>query len=143
MRLQGKPTILVVDDDAGIREILSDMLSIWGYETVTCGDGFAALDAMKGQDFDLIITDLGMPGMSGLELASNVHETHPKLPIAMITGWGIQLNDDEIQQKGIKSITPKPFRISEIGRVVKELIPRDSRTVRPPAPGKNVLPILE
>ena len=123
IRLRVKPSVLVVDDDAGIREILSDMLAMSGYEVQTSPDGFSALEAMNGHEFDLIITDLGMPGMSGLELAANVHQTNPELPIAMITGWGIQLNDAEIQQKGIKSITAKPFRISEMRRVVEELLP--------------------
>jgi len=61
----GELAILVVDDDEQIREILADMLAMDGHETVTCADGPSALQALDHRSFDLMITDLGMPGMSG------------------------------------------------------------------------------
>ena len=114
--------ILVVDDDDQIREVLTDMLSIDDYETVACADGYAALEAFKENTFDLVITDLGMPGMSGLELADEIHRKYPKLPIAMITGWGTQLNHDEVALKGIKTVLSKPFHLKDIKAMISELI---------------------
>ncbi|HDL01950.1 MAG TPA: response regulator, partial [candidate division Zixibacteria bacterium] len=114
--------ILVVDDDDQIREVLTDMLSIDGYDTVACEDGFSALKAFETEEFDLVITDLGMPGMSGLELAGEIHSKKPELPIAMITGWGTQLNHDEVALKGVKTVLSKPFHLKDIKVMIQELV---------------------
>lgn len=114
--------ILVVDDDDQIREVLTDMLLIDGYDTTACEDGFAALKAFEEEEFDLVITDLGMPGMSGLELADEIHSKKPEIPIAMITGWGTQLNHDEVALKGIKTVMSKPFHLKDIKAMICELV---------------------
>ena len=116
--------ILVVDDDEQIREILADMLAMDGHETVTCADGPSALQSLEHRDFDLMITDLGMPGMSGLELSGAVHRQYPDMPIAMITGWGTQLSEDEIAHKGIKTILSKPFHLKDVKSLINELVHR-------------------
>ncbi len=113
--------ILVVDDDEQIREVLSDMLTIDGHSATACADGYQALEAVDEQSFDLIITDLGMPGMSGLDLAAVVHEKFPQLPIAMITGWGTQLDEEDVSLKGIKTVLPKPFHLKDVKALVREL----------------------
>ncbi len=116
--------ILVVDDDEQIREILSDMLAMDGHETVTCADGPSALQSLEHRAFDLMITDLGMPGMSGLELSGVVHRQYPDIPIAMITGWGTQLSEDEILNKGIRVILSKPFHLKDVKSLIGDLIHR-------------------
>lgn len=113
--------ILIVDDDMEICEVLKDTLSIDGYSPVVCADGYAALEKIEKQKFDMMITDLGMPGMSGLDLAGTVHEQFPNMPIAMVTGWGTQLNEDEIALKGIKSVLSKPFHLNDIKLLVENL----------------------
>lgn len=117
-----KLSILVVDDDEQIREILKDMLAIDGHSPVVCEDGLSALQAFEHNQFDLVITDLGMPGMSGLELANCIHKDRPTLPIAMITGWGTQLHQQEIQLSGIKSVLSKPFHLKDIRDLVETLV---------------------
>jgi len=114
--------ILLVDDDEQIREVLSDMLTIDGHEITACSDGHSALSAFRKNHYDLIITDLGMPGMSGLDLSGIIHKEKPRLPIAMITGWGTQLNKDEIAMKGVKALLPKPFHLKDIKALIKELV---------------------
>jgi len=118
----GSLKILVVDDDEQIREVLSDMLTIDGHQITACEDGYVALEQCKSQRFDLMITDLGMPGMSGLDLAGQVHESDPEMPIAMITGWGTQLNHDEVALKGVKAVLPKPFHLKDIKALISELV---------------------
>lgn len=119
-------SILVVDDDEQIREVLTDMLSIDGYHITACPDGFKALKAFEQEKFDLVITDLGMPGMSGLELSEAIYSKNPKIPIAMITGWGTQLNEDEIRLKGIRTVVAKPFHLKEIKELISDLINSES-----------------
>ena len=117
----GPLKILVVDDDEQIREILIDMLTMYGYNAIACPDAYAALKAIEDERFDILITDLGMPGMSGLDLAAEVHQTHPQIPIAMITGWGTQLSEQEISSRGINAVLSKPFHLKEIKTLVYEL----------------------
>ncbi len=114
--------ILVVDDDSEVREVLKDMLSIDGHEVVDCPDGYKALEILENKSFDIVITDLGMPGISGLELAEEVHTKYPQLPIAMITGWGAQLDQHEAIMKGIRKVLAKPFHLKEIKALVQELV---------------------
>lgn len=113
--------ILIVDDDDQIREVLRDMLMINGHRATACADGFEALKVIAKDTFDLMITDLGMPGMSGLELAGTVHDRLPALPIAMITGWGTQLDQREIAAKGIRAVLPKPFHLKDIRALVEDM----------------------
>lgn len=110
--------VLVVDDDEHIREILVDMLKLDGHQAASCADGQTALAQLQNQPYDFMITDLGMPGMSGLELATAAHHFNPALPIAMITGWGTQLNEDEISRNGVKAVLPKPFHLRDIRSLV-------------------------
>ncbi|MEK7775079.1 MAG: hybrid sensor histidine kinase/response regulator, partial [Candidatus Zixiibacteriota bacterium] len=114
-------SILIVDDDEQIREVLSDMLSVDGHKTTICGDGPSALKELSGRSFDMMITDLGMPGMTGLELSGRAHKQFPKMPIAMITGWGNQLNQEELSAHGVKAILPKPFHLKDIKSLVQEM----------------------
>lgn len=114
--------ILVVDDDDQIREVLRDILLMHGHTLTTCADGISALKEFKKQKFDLMITDLGMPGMSGMELAEQVHKDYPDLPIAMITGWGTQLDPEQVKENGILSVLSKPFHLKEIKELIEEVV---------------------
>jgi len=116
-----KLRVLVVDDDKEIREILADMLAIDGHSATVCPDGSAALKAINEGPFDMLITDLGMPGMSGLDLAGAVHEAYPRMPIAIITGWSVELSEQEVFSKGVRVVMSKPFRLNEIKALVQEL----------------------
>ena len=120
--------ILVVDDDEQIREVLSDMLSLDGHTATRCKDGYEALKKIEAEKYDMIVTDLGMPGMSGLDLAGIVHEKNPAIPIAMITGWGMQLDHDEMAIKGIKTVLSKPFHLKDVKAMVSELAGSTSST---------------
>ncbi|MBU8932404.1 MAG: response regulator [candidate division Zixibacteria bacterium] len=113
--------ILVVDDDSDVREVLMDTLAIDGHNPVGCPDGYVALEEIDKRDFNMMITDLGMPGMSGLELAGIVHERFPAMPIAMITGWGTQLDESELALSGIRTIMSKPFHLKDVRALVSDL----------------------
>lgn len=113
--------ILVVDDDDQIRALLLDMLTINGHHVTACGDGCSALETFQKVDFDIVITDLGMPGMSGLDLAGLIHQENPRTPVALLTGWGLQVDPDQAALKGVKTIVAKPFRFEEINALVEKL----------------------
>ncbi|MCB2201437.1 response regulator [bacterium] len=113
--------VLVVDDDKQLREVLEDMLQLDGHNVSLAADGPSALEKIHRQTFDVLITDLGMPGMSGLDLAGFAHEAQPELRIAMITGWGTQLNSEEVALRGIRTVLAKPFHLKDIRHLIADL----------------------
>ncbi|HEV2691299.1 MAG TPA: response regulator [Verrucomicrobiae bacterium] len=78
--------ILVVEDDAIFRRFNIAILAAAGYQVDGAADGVAGWEALQLQNYDLLVTDNGMPRMTGLELVKRVHESHPQLPVIMATG---------------------------------------------------------
>ena len=83
-----QPSILVVDDEEPVRELLRDILEAQGCRVYLAPGGREALALLDARNFDGIFTDVGMPGMSGWELAQAVRGQNQMIPIAVITGWG-------------------------------------------------------
>jgi DNA-binding response OmpR family regulator len=81
---------------------------------VSCNTGSDALAAYREEPFDLVITDLGMPGMSGFDLAGAIRQTGIDVPIIMITGWGDQIDKELLEQNRIETVMPKPFDIEDM-----------------------------
>jgi GAF domain-containing protein/ActR/RegA family two-component response regulator len=120
--VQGVPSarILVIDDEDSVRKILSQMLRAKGYEVVVASDGEEGIDRFKNEGFDLVFTDLGMPGMSGWEVGRAIKKIDSKVPVAMITGWGMELNREKMHESGIDLVVSKPFNFDQVGQIVAE-----------------------
>ncbi len=106
--------IAVVEDLAGVRRVLRETLTRAGYELVEFGDPLEALEWARKADFDLLLTDLGMPNLSGLDLAREIHAVKPDLPIVMVTGWGEQLSEAEVREAGVQAVLSKPYRSRQL-----------------------------
>lgn len=126
----GTISLLVAEDDEQLRRMLFDVFSMEGYQVRACPDAFVALEKLTTEEFDLLITDLGMPGMSGLELAETLHATHPHIPVVLITGLGAELNQTQVSLKEIRSILLKPFQLSELKALIVELVTGDTGSSR-------------
>jgi two-component system response regulator PilR (NtrC family) len=113
-----KSRILVVDDEESIREFLEIMLRKEGYEVTTAEDGQKALDTIKKKSFDLVISDLQMPNMTGLELLKNVRDQYPDLLFMMITAFGTTETAVEAMKLGAYDYITKPFKIDEVRIVI-------------------------
>lgn len=113
-----KFSILVVDDDEAVRTTLAEMLEIQDHEVKSASSGKEALEMMTHRHFDIMFTDLGMPGMSGWELSQEVKKLSPRTHIIMITGWGSQLDRQKAEQSNVQQVLPKPVSYDEIVRVV-------------------------
>jgi DNA-binding response OmpR family regulator len=111
-----------VDDEDPIRDLLAEMLVEQGHEVHTASGGKEGLEIFKARMPDLVITDLGMPEVSGWDVATGVKALCPKTSVILMTGWGITLDKDRAREKGVDVILSKPFQISEIQKVLNEML---------------------
>ncbi len=115
-------TILVVDDEKNYLRVLSAVLEDEGYEVLTALNGSEALEIHKRSDLDLILTDMKMPGMNGIELLENVKAIDPDLPVIMMTAHGTVDKAVEAMQKGAYSYILKPFDNDRLIIYVKKAV---------------------
>ena len=109
-----KPRILVVDDEESIRDFLEIMLKKEGYEPTLVEDGQKALDLLEKKSFDLIISDMQMPNVTGIELLKQVKERIPGILFMMITAFGTTETAVEAMKLGAYDYIMKPFKIDEV-----------------------------
>ncbi len=115
------PTVLVADDDPEVLGTLDIILSKSGFEVVLATDGAEALDRFRAHAVDIVITDLAMPKLNGLQLARLCKRQKPGTPVVMITAWGVLVSEDEQQAAGIDLVLAKPVRMAEIVASVRGL----------------------
>jgi len=109
-----KPRILIVDDEESIREFLEIMLKKEGYEVTAAEDGAKAKEILSKKAFDMVISDLQMPHVSGLELLKYVKDSYPSVVFMMITAFGTTENAVEAMKMGAYDYLTKPFKIDEV-----------------------------
>lgn len=116
-----QPTILVVDDEEPVRELLRDILETQGCRVYLAPGGREALALFEARDFDGIFTDVGMPGMSGWELAQAIRGKNKLIPIAVITGWGGAVASNKQKEAGVNWVVTKPFTTERVCELVAEI----------------------
>lgn len=109
-----KSRILVVDDEESIREFLEIMLKKEGYEVTTAEDGARAKEILTKKSFDMIISDLQMPNMTGIELLKHVKESYPDTVFMLITAFGTTETAVDAMKMGAYDYVTKPFKIDEV-----------------------------
>jgi CheY-like chemotaxis protein len=113
--------ILVVDDDEGIRDIISTALSGIGYDVVTASRGTEALNLLPKGSFALVLTDLQMPGMDGWSLASRIKERFPRIPVVLMTASGKEAVMERMKGSSVDYVIFKPFRLEDILKAAEKL----------------------
>ncbi len=121
--------ILVIDDEQPIAELIQDALAVEGHNVEVALSATEGLKMASVSDYDLILTDLGMPDMSGWEVASHLREQDPDLPVILVTGWGTTIDDQEISRSGIAGVVHKPFEIRDLVDTVHREIAARKTTV--------------
>ena len=119
-----KANILVVDDEESVRELLRDLLEAEGFRVYLAPGSREALGLFDSNQFDGVFTDVGMPGMSGWELASAIRERNQTVPIAVITGWGEAVGSDERKEARVDWVVTKPFRAERISELAQQIVER-------------------
>jgi signal transduction histidine kinase/CheY-like chemotaxis protein len=120
-RERSRMRLLVVDDENFVRDLLGEMLEGENCDVYLAADGTEALSAFMAMEFDAVFTDVGMPGMSGWELAREIRQINTRIPIAVITGWGEAVGSHEQKAAGVDWIVAKPFTADRIAELVREI----------------------
>jgi CheY-like chemotaxis protein len=123
----GRERILFVDDEQALVNIARRMLESLGYQVMAMNDAHSALAAFREDPsaFDLVMTDLTMPGMTGIELASQVHDLRPATPIVLLTGYSEEAAQDVEHNAGIHMVLIKPFSFRQLADSARKVL--DSR----------------
>ncbi len=125
--------ILVVDDDHMVNKSFERVLTNKGYRVDTALSGREAFEKYAGADFDMVFTDLRMPGQDGLELAKRIKEMNPWLPIVVVTGYGTQEAEEKAKAIGIAEFLQKPLTPSIIEEVAARIMGRIAGATAVPA----------
>jgi CheY-like chemotaxis protein len=114
--------ILVVDDSEEVREVLRELLSRHGYTVVTSPDGESGLVELESRTFDLAMVDLGLPGISGLEVAHRLKQRWPTTRVALMTGYGDRMGPEDASARGVDFVLSKPFSLDQLRSVVEHAL---------------------
>jgi excisionase family DNA binding protein len=110
----GRPRVLVVDDEAAIRDLLSKTLALAEYDVDMAPDGRTALERLRIIAYDLLITDLKMPGVDGLSVIREARRLKADLPVIIITGFSNEASAIEAVNLGVSGYLTKPFRVPRV-----------------------------
>ena len=109
-----RPRVLVVDDEASIRDLLSRTLSLAEYDVDVVADGQAAIDRLRQQRYDLLVTDLRMAGVDGLSVIREAKRFNANIPVIIITGYSSEASAIEAVNLGVTGYLTKPFRVPRV-----------------------------
>lgn len=116
-------TILVVDDELGYRDMLRMDLAGRGFNVFTAGGGLEALEILKREKIDIIVTDMKMPNMDGLDTVISVKKNHTGIPIVLMTGYAVEDRVQKALQLKATICLKKPFDIEELTTVIHAALP--------------------
>jgi two-component system, response regulator, stage 0 sporulation protein F len=113
--------ILVVDDEENARIALSKILTREGYEVASAGNGYEALNYLRGKEVELIITDINMPEMNGLTFLRELSRSHPDSNVIMVTAYGEVESYIEAMNLGAFEYINKPVKIDELKKIIRKI----------------------
>ena len=117
---QKSARILVIEDEQDVRELLCDILIDEGHDVQVAVNGQDGIKVFQEKTFDLVLSDLGLPGMTGWQVAREIKKIDDTTPIALITGWHVEHNTPEMKENGVDLLLNKPFKVDQILRLVQE-----------------------
>jgi CheY-like chemotaxis protein len=119
---QRKAKILIVEDEEEVRQLLSDILTSGKHTVAVASNGNQGLEMFEKGSFDLVFTDLGMPDLSGWEVAKKIKNINGQVPIVLVTGWNVVIEDDKKKSNDVDMVIQKPFQVDQILSTVQEVI---------------------
>jgi CheY-like chemotaxis protein len=114
--------ILVVDDSKAIRDLLSNVLPFMGFHAAVASNGNEGLHLFLSNSFDLVLTDVQMPGMDGWTLALHVKDKSPDTPVVLVTGEEKKGIMEKLKGSCVDSVLFKPFRLEDIQEMIQKML---------------------
>jgi signal transduction histidine kinase/CheY-like chemotaxis protein len=112
---------LVVDDEEEVGEVVADILTTAGHTAVTARSGQEGVDRLGAERFDVVFTDLAMPGMTGWQVARAVKDRAPEVPVVMMSGFGVEVAPEDLPTRGVDLVLAKPLQIQDILRALASI----------------------
>jgi DNA-binding response OmpR family regulator len=112
-------TVMIVEDDAATRRLYRFLLANSGYNVIEAEDGMMAIERLNSQPCQLIITDMNMPRMGGMDLVRSVRQSHPEMYIIMVTAFGTPDTEKQAYRAGVNEYLTKPFDFEELEERVR------------------------
>ena len=125
--------VLVADDEASIVDVMRRYLERLGHKVTSAGSGDEAIARLGTGRYDLLITDLGMPEISGHQVVKAARESIPEMPIIVATGWGETITPEQMRDLGASTILSKPYTLSDLERALGTAMSHRDATDSPPA----------
>ena len=125
--------VLVVDDDPVVGKSFDRVLSARGYAVITAENGQEALSKLSGENYDVVFTDIRMPGMNGLEVAERVKASQPWLPVVIVTGYGTEANEARAEAAGVSGFLHKPLSPAMIEFSTQQALLKKNAAAKPQA----------
>lgn len=119
-----KANVLVVDDEPGVREMLTDALNLQGYQVTSVADGFEALKQLRSSDFDLVVSDINMPKVDGYELLERMRSLGDSTPVILLTARGEKADLARGFRTGADDYVTKPFGLEELSLRIEAVLRR-------------------
>jgi CheY-like chemotaxis protein len=114
----------VVDDDADVLRPLCTYLRQAGYKVTAAHDGHEAIGILRTTPPDVLLTDIGMPRMDGLELCTQAHALRPRLPIVLMSGWASDVDPARARAVGAQALLAKPFAMQQVCDLLQQIAPK-------------------
>lgn len=117
-----KKRIMIIEDDAEMRSLLIEFLGEDGYQVDSAQTGLEALSKITKEVFDLIVTDIRMPGLTGLDILSSIKKQQPQVPIIVITAFGNEEVYRRSMERGASAYLEKPICFNKLGVLIHEMV---------------------
>jgi DNA-binding NtrC family response regulator len=118
----GKRRILIIEDDEEMGFLLKDCMDEEGYETDTVNNGSEAFRKLAKEIFDVVITDVRMPGLTGLDILPGIKKLQPEISIVVITAFGSEEVHRRALERGASAYLEKPIRLNELRRLIHNMV---------------------
>lgn len=112
--------VLAIDDEAIILDLIAAMCQSMGYRVRTAASGREGIELALKEKFDIVLTDLAMPDMTGYEVAGRIRKVYPDIPIILVTGWEARIDSNRLGPAGITKVLYKPFRIEQLTEIIQK-----------------------
>ncbi|MFL5361913.1 MAG: response regulator [Myxococcales bacterium] len=119
--------VLLVEDDDDNRELMAEVLATFGCEVLSASSGQEGLKTLSERSVDVVVTDVGMPGMGGLEMARAAKAIAPTVPVVVVTGWAEREDIESARGKHVDAILVKPVDPDALAQTVSEVAQRRGR----------------